>query len=360
MIKENKKTHNPIRVGISGLGRSGWGIHAATLEMLPEHYTITAVSDPQPARCEEAQQRFGCRIHTHFEGILSDENVELLVVATPNHLHAQHSIQGLQAGKHVVCEKPAATDCRTFDNVIEVAESQNKIYTTFQNMRYEPSYQKICEVIESGVLGRISQINIHAHKFSRRWDWQTLRQFGGGEIRNKGSHLLDQTLELFGPEQPSVFCHTDQMLSSGDTEDHALIVLTGPGKPAIILELSNTCPYPQDHWLIMGQYGGLRGDVTQLNWKYINPQTLESHTASSSSTANRSYNSDTFAWTEKSWQPTVDIRQSVGGTRGQFYRDLFETIRHDRPLVITPQSVRRQMMVIDQCLQTSYATTTSA
>jgi predicted dehydrogenase len=69
-----------------------------------------------------------------------------------------------------------------------------RVLAPFQNRRYEPHFNKVKEIVASGKLGQIVQIRMAWHSFGRRWDWQTLREFGGGQLANNGPHLLDQAL----------------------------------------------------------------------------------------------------------------------------------------------------------------------
>ena len=97
---------SPVRVGIIGLGRSGWSIHALGLQQMPERYQIVAVADLITERRAEAQQTLGCRAYAGYGELLADREVELVIVAPPSTLHSVYTIAALQAGKAVVCEKP--------------------------------------------------------------------------------------------------------------------------------------------------------------------------------------------------------------------------------------------------------------
>ena len=107
MTRSNSGT--PIQVGIADLGRAGWDIHAKAMADLPNRFAIVAVCDPKPERRVQAQERFACRAYAGYAGLVADDEVELLVDATPSHLHARNTILALRAGKHVLVEKPMAT-----------------------------------------------------------------------------------------------------------------------------------------------------------------------------------------------------------------------------------------------------------
>src|SRR5579883_3119916 len=144
-----------VRVGIAGLGRSGWGLHVNTLEAIPDEYRIVAVCDPDPNRQAEAQARLGCRAYTDFGAMFADDDVDLVVVATPSHLHTQLAIEAMRAGKSVIVEKPFATNLRDADRMLAAARETGCLLTGSQDQRYAPDFLKVREVIESGRLGRI-------------------------------------------------------------------------------------------------------------------------------------------------------------------------------------------------------------
>ena len=149
----------PIRVGIVGLGRSGWNIHAKTILGLREGFELAAVTDPDAERRNEAVAACGgCRAYEDFETMIGDKTLEPIVVASPNRFHTGHSIAALKAGKHVVCEKPFALTTEDADRTIEAAEDAERVVAPFQNRRYEPHLLKVKEIINSGILGQIVQI----------------------------------------------------------------------------------------------------------------------------------------------------------------------------------------------------------
>ena len=335
----------PVRVGIAGLGRSGWNIHAALLAELPGKFRIQAVADPDPHRCREAADRFGCRVADGYDDLLRNDQVELVIVALPTSLHTEASIAALEAGKAVVCEKPMAVSLADTDRMIAEATRTGQLLTVFQNRRYVPDFLKVREVLSSGVLGRIVLIRIVSSGFGRRWDWQTLKHCGGGTLNNNGVHFLDQAMLLLGETEPKVLCHMERTLTLGDAEDHVKVILQGQGAPMVEVELSSACAYPTDVWQIMGTQGGLTGTTSHLRWKTIDPSTLPERTVDERPTPDRSYNHEELAWHEE----TCDVADYHGPGQAGYYLDLYRTLREGAPLVVTPQSVRRVMAVIEEC-----------
>ncbi|MCC6456546.1 MAG: Gfo/Idh/MocA family oxidoreductase [Caldilineaceae bacterium] len=347
---------DPIRVGIAGLGRSGWAIHAHLLAPLTEQYQVVAVTDEDAARRAEAIERFDCQAYLTFDELLADPSVELVVVSLPSFLHAPASLAALRANKHVVCEKPMAVTLDEADAMVAAAATSDRVFTIFQQRRYNPDFVKVREIIDSGLLGRIVQIRITESKFTRRWDWQTLQKFGGGSLNNTGAHFLDQALQLFGPATPEVFCQLDRTLTLGDADDHVKLVFKAADSPVIDIEISSCDPYPPETWHVYGTQGGLTGSTRELHWKWIVLDELEARTLDLRPTPDRSYNRDELPWHEDRWELTEDRDDAYRG----FYRDLYATIREGAPLAITPESVRRTMWLQEECHRLAPLTATFA
>ena len=335
----------PIRVGIAGLGRSGWAIHAHLLAPLTDQYQVVAVVDEDPTRRTEAVNRFDCQAYTQFDELLADPAVELVVVALPSFLHTSASVTALAAGKHVVCEKPMAVTLAEADQMVAAAAQSDRTFTIFQQRRYNPDFVKVQEILNSGILGRIIQIRITESRFTRRWDWQTLQKFGGGSLNNTGPHFMDQALQLFGPAQPEVFCQLGRTLTLGDADDYVKVMLRAPDSPVIDLEISSCDAFPPPTWHVQGTQGGLMGTTRRLDWKWIIPSELPPRTLDTRPTPDRSYNRDELTWHSDSWEFTGDASE----TYRSFYHDLHATLRAGAPLVVTPASVRRVMWLQEEC-----------
>lgn len=341
-------TTDPIRVGIAGLGRSGWGIHCRLLEPLAEQFKIVSVFDQSLERLAEAKERFGATGYTTFDELIADDNVELVIVAMPSSLHAPMSMKALEAGKHVVCEKPMAGNVEDAEAMMAAAAASGKTLSIFQNYRYHPGYQKVKTIIDSGVLGRIVHIRIAYHGFARRWDWQTLKKFDGGSMNNTGPHPIDLALQLFGDAEPEVFCIRDKTLTLGDADDHLKLILHGEGSPTCEVEVTSACAYGQDQWLVMGTQGGLTGNGNVLKWKYFNPDELEARQVSEEPTADRSYCREELPLQEFEWDKEKD--NTFPGEEA-YYKDIFDCLRNGAEVPVTPASVLRQMKVMETARQ---------
>jgi predicted dehydrogenase len=340
----------PIKVGIAGLGRSGWGIHANALSYLPELFTVVAVCDPDVSRQQEATDRFGCRAYADYAELVADAEIELMVVATPSHLHAGDTIAALRAGKDVIVEKPMGRNLAEVDAMIAAAKETGQILTVNQNYRYAADFRKIKEVIDSGVLGQIVEVRFAIHQFKRRWDWQTLKKYGGGILNNHGAHVVDWALLMIDDPEPELFCHMETTpLCTGDADNHVKVVLKPKRGPLIDIELTHACAYPQDHCLVMGTQGGLSSSRNLIRWKYFDPAAVPPLVLDEKPTPDRSYNNEELPWQEECFEPVHDFSVEAQ----QLHRDLYATIREGAPLAITPESVRQQIAIFERCREAS-------
>ncbi len=334
-----------IKVGIAGLGRSGWNLHADALSRLPEHYRVAAAMDLSEQRRAEANARFGCKTFDAFAD-LAHADVDLIVVATPSPFHAEHTLTALGAGKHVLVEKPMARSVAEVDAMIAAAKAADRVLTVGQNYRYHSDFRTVSEVMASGKLGEIVQIRVAIHQFSRRWDWQTLRKNNGGIMNNHGAHVLDWLLLHVQDDDPEVFCQLiDTPLYAGDADSHAKIIIRPEGGPLLDLELTHCNAYPQDSYTVMGTRGSLSGSKKSLRWKYFDPEHERALELDTTPTADRSYNREALTFTEE----TQALTDPFNDDWRLLYQDLYGTLRENKPLKITPESVRRQIYIFGKC-----------
>jgi len=342
-----------IRAAIIGQGRSGRDIHGAHLSKDTDHYKIVAVVDPLPERRERAEREYGCETFADYTALLSRDDLDLVVNAAPSKYHVPYTLALLEAGKNVLCEKPFASRVADVDRMIAAAERAGKTVAIFQQSRYAPYFQKIREIIASGALGEIVQINVAFNGFSRRYDWQTLTSEMGGNLLNTGPHPLDQALQLFGADaQPDVTCFMRRVLTVGDAEDHVLLILTGKGRPIVHLEISSCCRQPSYTYNLYGTRGGLKGDTSRLEWEYYDTATApELHLITTplvKADGTPAYCSDNLTWHKEEWTAPKGDGLFEGMSKS-FYAMLHRHLAEGSPLEITPQQVRQQIGVIEEC-----------
>jgi scyllo-inositol 2-dehydrogenase (NADP+) len=178
---------------------SGLVFHAPLIYAHPG-FRLTKVCE---RRTRKATERYPeVEVVRSFDEVLSDPNVELVVVNTPNALHFAQAEQALNAGKHVVVEKPFTVTAGEAAQLIELAKRQKKIITIFQNRRWDGDFMTVQKVVASRTLGKIVEFEAHYDRFRNYIEANTWKEDtgpGSGILYNLGSHMIDQALVLFGP-----------------------------------------------------------------------------------------------------------------------------------------------------------------
>src|SRR5699024_5749412 len=112
-----------------------------------------------------------------YENLLANNNIEAVLIATPNDSHKDLSIKALQAGKHVVCEKPVTMNTQEFDEIIEVAQRENKIFMVHQNRRWDPDFLLVQDLYKNRAIGDVFQIESRVHGANGiPGDWRHLKK----------------------------------------------------------------------------------------------------------------------------------------------------------------------------------------
>lgn len=345
-----------IRAGIIGQGRSGHNIHAAHMVTVPEMYKIVAVSDPLEEMRERAKKEFGCAVYEDYKEMAARKDLDIIVNASPSQLHVPISIDLLNMGCNVLCEKPLSNKSEDLDRLEEAIKKSGKFFTVFQNMRFAPEFQKIKQVIESEVLGRIVQISIYEGKFGRRWDWQTLQANNGGTLSNNGVHLIDQALQLLGTDvDPEVDCRLDRANTFGDANDYAKVILKSPGRPLIDIEVSSCCCYPQFLYSIQGTCGSLIcKDSRRLDWKFFKPEEAPKQKLTLTPIVDANgipeYCNETLKWYEDSWDMPKEFEDQDTAASKEYYDALYKTLAEGAPAQVTLKQIRQQVKVLQTCL----------
>jgi len=134
--------------------------------------------------------------------LLADEELELIVVNTPNYTHFDYTIKALKAGKHVLLEKPAAGTSNEVKIIYDLSKKVNKQVMVYQNRRWDSRFVQVKQIIESGRLGEIAEVHFRIDRFKRSIGNKSFKETplipGSGLQYDLGSHLLDNAICLFG------------------------------------------------------------------------------------------------------------------------------------------------------------------
>ncbi|MCE2395315.1 Gfo/Idh/MocA family oxidoreductase [Candidatus Poribacteria bacterium] len=333
----------PIRAAVIGLGRAGWNIHVRTMQERKD-FDVVAVADPDPDRQRQAQKETGAQPFNDLDSLLKDCDAELIVVATASVDHANHSIAALEAGRHVLTEKPMATTLEDANRMLVDAENAGKILTVHQSRRWGEDFLFIQQMLKDERLGHVFFIRSGGYGYRRRNDWQTLRKYGGGLLNNNGVHVVDQCVILMESPIVDVFGDLQQILQPGDTEDHLKVVMRGENGRVIDLELTSACAAALPSWTLMGTRGTLTVTEGTAVLHYVKDDLAPLKAIDRPLAVERKYGVE--GGDEIEFEK-VELEAKVSpGT--SFYDQLYDAIRNGSPPPVDPATARETIRVMSK------------
>ncbi len=188
----------PINTAILSFGMSGRLFHAPFFKVL-DGFNFYAVWERSKNLAEEKYP--GVKTYRTLEALLADGSVELVIVNTPNYTHYDYAKKALQAGKHVVVEKPFTVTVEEGEELISIASQKALLLSVYQNRRYDSDYKTVKKVVQQGLLGDVVEAEFHYDRFKEDLSPKVHKETPGpgtGALYDLGSHLIDQALNLFG------------------------------------------------------------------------------------------------------------------------------------------------------------------
>ena len=343
-----------LRVAIIGQGRSGRDIHGNYF-LQPENNIIevVAVVDAIADRRERAKKDFGCDVYEDYRELFNRKDIDLIVNASFSHQHYCIAKDCLEHGYNVLNEKPLARTSYEAMELEKIAKEKGLVVTAFHQSLYSPPITKLKEVLATGKIGEILQINMCYSGFSRRWDWQTLQSFCAGGVYNTAPHAIGIALDLldWDPETRVVYSNLRcTEFNSGDANDFAKIIMTAPGKPTVDIEVNNNDAFASQPIKILGTKGTIATSqfASDVKIKYIVPEELEARPVVIGALCNAegrpAYCSEKLEFHEE----VIPVDGDVWSTGSHsFYSMLYDAIMLGKPLVVSTDKVGKAIEIIE-------------
>lgn len=333
----------PIRLGMVGIGRAIWGMHCPELESKKDKFEIVAACDTIKARRAQMMERYNCPTYRWVKDLVEDPNVEIVDIATRSRHHFQHAKLALEAGKDVLVEKPMCVSYSEARRLFEIAEKCGKRLFVRHNRRFEPAFQHIREIIDSGLLGDVREIKLRRVGFGRRDDWQTLKSSGGGQLLNWGPHIIDHGLQLLGAPLKSQWSDLKLIAALGDAEDHLKIVLRGENDRIVDIEISGGAVIGEPEYLVWGSRGGLSCTGDKITMKYLDPKIpLEDRTADPGTPGTTFGTPEKLNWLDE----TFPAKPKLAVDMNSIWDYIYHSYREGAPFPITTEECLGVMSVV--------------
>jgi scyllo-inositol 2-dehydrogenase (NADP+) len=338
----------PVNTALLSYGMSGEVFHAPLL-MADKGFNLSSVVQ----RNSDSSHRHypSIKVIRTVDEVIEDPQIELVIVNTPNETHFPFAVKALEAGKHVVVEKPFTVTVKEANELIELSKRKNRILTAFQNRRWDGEFLTLKKVIHENMVGKIVELEAHYDRFRNYIEANTWKEESGtgkGILYNLGAHMLDQALDLFGmPEE--VDARVGIQRPGGQVDDFYDIRLQYK-EMLVIIKSSYLVREQGPRYILHGTEGSFVASSG------IDPQEQALKEKKIPGSAGWG-TQDKESWGKLNTTINglhVEGRiETIAGNYMGFYHNLYDAIRNRKPLAVKPEQARDVIIVIEAAYESN-------
>lgn len=330
-----------IGVGLASFGMSGKVFHAP---LISHHENLRLARIVERSTNDAAALYPGVPISRSIDELLTDPDVDLVVVNTPDRTHYGMAKRCLEAGKHVIVEKPFTLTVEEGEELIQLAGTHANVLTVFHNRRWDGDFLTVRQIVERKLLGRLVDFESHYDRyrnFIQSGTWKEQLDSGSGLLYNLGSHMIDQAMVLFGVPV-AVTAHIKTMRTGGEVDDWYDVRLHYDDVN-VVLKSSYLVREPGPRYVLHGTLGSFV--------KYgLDPQ--EEALKQGLAPGGPDWGKEPQEWwglinTEIDSVPKKATVETKPGNYSAFYDSVYNKITAGAPLAVTPQEALNVIRVID-------------
>lgn len=270
MVGIIKDTYNLGIIGFGGMA----GHHFTQLSKCNTKVRLKGVFDINPERMEAAKEK-GLVLYNSREELLSDNDIDIVLVAATNEVHKEIAIDALRHGKHVLCEKPATTAASDLEEIIAVSKETGLVFTVDQNRRQNKDFILMRKCVEDGLIGKpyVIESRVEGSRGLPK-GWRETKALGGGMMFDWGVHLIDQMMFMINEPVTNVFCKM-YSVHYPEVDDNFRLTLTFKSGITAHIEVSTNNFINHPRWYVLGADGTLVIDDWSCSGKIVKPLSRE-------------------------------------------------------------------------------------
>ena len=333
-----------IRVGILGYGYMGH-CHEQMIRSM-ETIRVVSVHDIDQSK-KDAAALAGFTFYPDRQAFLAQPELDLVIISTPNQFHRDYAIEALQAGVHVVCEKPVTLNTAELDDIIEVSRQTGKLFTVHQNRRWDADFLMLENVISAGHLGK--PIAIESRVLGERgivFGWRADPAYGGGMLYDWGVHQIDQILQLMKDRQVMRVFSQLWSVHTPLVDDYFKLEMIFDDQTSAHVECGVFSLEKLPRWFVYGDNGTLKindftaqsASISRINHEY---EVEVSHGVDPLVGTSRTMAPLRPEQIHHVELPVMDLVDNA------FYKNIVMACNGEAELAVSPESVRRTMQVVD-------------
>jgi predicted dehydrogenase len=330
-----------IDVGLIGFGLGGRCFHAPVIRAV---LGLRLAAILQRTGDQAAQLYPDARIVRTLDELLSIDSIRLISISTPNQTHFPFAERCLEAGKHVVVDKPFTTSAAEATELLALAKQKNRVLSVYHNRRFDADFQALRQTIANGDLGRIIRFESTYDRFrptSKPNAWREKPGPGSGVLFDLAPHLLDQSFTLLGV--PQAITADVRIERTGFTTDDAFdIFLHYPNDVRALLRATMMCAVPRPRLVVLGE----KGTYLKREFDPLEPTLRAGQIPQSPSwIVEKPENYGELTLIENEIPVTRKI-PSTGDWR-EFYANIRDAIESNAPLLVTHQQILNIMVALE-------------
>lgn len=343
----NKIMITTIKTALTSFGMSGQVFHGPLLKVNSGFEVVNVLERTKSLSAKHFPE---ATIVRSYSEILDNSEIELVVVNTPDSLHFSMAREALEAGKHVVVEKPMTLKSEEAEALINLAKKKNRMLTVFQNRRWDADFRTVQQVIKEAKFGRMVEFESHFDRYRTFIAPNTWKEEGdeySGVLYNLGSHMVDQAVVLFGMPQ-EVTAHLRIVRKGGVVYDYYDIRLEYPGFAAL-LKCSYLVKDPGPRYTIHGELGTFYKsgiDPQEELLKAGNPPIGKDWGAEPAEEWGTLFY-------EEGGDEVEELVETIPGNYGLFYDNVYQVIRNNADLLVKPEQAAGVIRILEACLQSN-------
>ena len=332
-------------IGYGGMGR--W--HVDKLLSMKDEICVMGIYDIDEEKRKQAAEN-GLGVYPTLDALLADKAVDMVTIATPNDTHRSIAIACMEAGKHVICEKPVTLSADDLQAMIDASKKYGRIFSVHQNRRWDEDFLVMKTIYDKNTLGKVFNIESRVHG-SRGvpGDWRNRKLQGGGMVLDWGVHLLDQLLQMVKEDVVSVY-NINSHVTNDEVDDgfKALITFASGLTAHVEVGTSNFIHMPR--WYLQGENGTAIIHDWALNGEIVMVSDWEKRDAVPVVTA---------AGLTKTMAPRTDETiqhyplPAVKSDVSDYYRNFIKAVRGEEKQLVTHQQMMRVMKLMEALMRSA-------
>lgn len=329
-----------LTTAIIGFGLSGRYLQAPFMVANPNYRLKTIVTSQDVSAIFPS-----VKSTKNIDDILNDPEIDLVSIASPNETHFELAKRCLLANKHILVEKPMTATSAQAEELIDLAKKQGKILTVFQNRRFDGDFMTIQKILNENLLGEILNVEIRYDRWKPMLNpkkWKETVSPASGILYDLGSHIIDQTLVLFGKPN-SVWGETFTQRANSEIDD-AFDVKLNYGKLKVKLSASLMVREDTPRYMIHGT----KGSFVKYGVDVQEDQSKAGLTPLSSEWGREPNENWGILNTEINGISFKGKVETEAGNWGILFQNIFEAITQNKELLVKPEQVLEQIKIIEQ------------